>query len=94
MEMIPSFQMGLTDEERSHLLDGIYDPNNNIGPRKNFPGDTFTQKNMYNFNQHFLDFSHRLIELDKTHAEYRWVSHIEKDLHKCVKNPLTIYGFK
>ena len=39
-------------------------------------------------------FSHRLIELDKPHAEYRWVSYIEPDLHKCVKNPLTIYGFK
>tara|TARA_R100001163_G_C5040058_1_gene178396 strand:- start:364 stop:846 length:483 start_codon:yes stop_codon:yes gene_type:complete len=61
--MIPSFQMGLTDEDRSHLLDGIYDPSNNIGPRKNFPGDTFTQKKIYNFNQHFLDFSHRLIDM-------------------------------
>ena len=45
--MIPSFQMGLTDEDRSHLLDGLYDPSNNIGPRKNFPGDTFTQKKIY-----------------------------------------------
>ena len=39
-------------------------------------------------------FSHRLIELDKTHEEFRWVSTIEPDLHRCVKNPLTIYGFK
>ena len=39
-------------------------------------------------------FSHRLIELDQSHEEFRWVDRIEKDLHKCVKNPLTIYGFK
>ena len=39
-------------------------------------------------------FSHRLIELDKSHEEFRWVNHIEPDLHKCVKNPLTVYGFK
>ena len=39
-------------------------------------------------------FSHRLIELDKTHEEFRWVSNIEPNLHKCVKNPLSIYGFK
>ena len=39
-------------------------------------------------------FSHRMIELDDTHEEFRWASHIEKDLHECVKNPLTIYGIK
>ena len=39
-------------------------------------------------------FSHRLIELDDTHEEFRWVERIEKDLHKCVTNPLSIYGFK
>ena len=39
-------------------------------------------------------FSHRLIELDKTHEEFRWVKYIEPELHKCVKNPLSIYGFK
>jgi colanic acid biosynthesis protein WcaH len=39
-------------------------------------------------------FSHRLIELDDTHEEFRWVNHIEDDLHICVKNPLSIYGFK
>ena len=37
-------------------------------------------------------FSHRLIELDNTHEEFRWVSRIEDDLHDCVKNPLRIYG--
>ena len=38
-------------------------------------------------------FSHRIIELDKTHAEYRWASMIESELHECVKNPLKLYGY-
>ena len=39
-------------------------------------------------------FSHRLIELDQSHEEFRWVRYIEEGLHKCVKNPLRLYGFK
>ena len=39
-------------------------------------------------------FSHRIIELDRSHAEYRWTNHIEEGLHNCVKNPLRRYGFK
>ena len=39
-------------------------------------------------------FSHRIIELDRSHAEYRWTNHIEEGLHNCVTNPLRRYGFK
>ena len=39
-------------------------------------------------------FSHRIIELDRSHAEYRWTNHIEDGLHNCVTNPLRRYGFK
>ena len=61
--MIPAVMMGLSDEQRNHLLDSIYDPSNNIGPRVNFPGETFTQKQMYNLDEQWLEFSERLIDM-------------------------------
>ena len=39
-------------------------------------------------------YSHYWIELDKTHEEFIWADRIEPDLHKCVKNTLSIYGFQ
>ncbi len=35
-----------------------------------------------------------LIQLDKSHADYRWFSEVPEDLHPCVKEPLTRFGFQ
>ena len=61
--MIQSVKLGITDEHRSRLLDGIYNPDvNNKGPRAKVTGKTYTEKTLYNYNEHFLDFSNKVLD--------------------------------
>ena len=33
------------------------------------------------------------LQLDKSHAEYKWVNKVSENMHPCVKNPLLKFGF-